>query len=60
MDDSYLCKVCSGHGEVDVGWMHPIIKPCLNCEGTGECNWIRNIIPLRYNEGGTYTADAEL
>ncbi len=44
------CKVCDGHGEVDIGWMGCIIEKCGNCEGTGKVDWIRNVIPLHYNE----------
>jgi len=46
----YKCRVCSGQGKVDAGWTGPLIIDCGNCEGTGYCDWIRNAIPLYYDE----------
>ena len=57
----YKCKVCAGHGEVDIGWYAAMIVPCGNCEGTGNCDWIRNIMPLYYSETkGEWVSGAEL
>lgn len=46
----YKCKVCNGEGEGDIGWCAPIITKCGNCNGKGKVDWIRNVIPLYYNE----------
>ena len=46
----YKCKVCAGHGEVDIGWYAAIIVPCENCEGTGKCDWMRRAMPVAYDE----------
>ena len=48
--DKYKCSVCKGNGEGDIGWYCPIIVKCENCNGTGYCDWIRNIRPIYYNE----------
>ena len=46
----YKCKVCDGQGDGDIGWSAPMIVKCENCNGTGECDWIRNVLPLYYSE----------
>ena len=47
-EGNYECPICKGHGEVDVGWYNSCIIPCGNCEGTGQCDWIRNAIPKHF------------
>jgi hypothetical protein len=46
----YKCPVCNGEGDCDIGWHASIIRPCGNCDGTGYCDWIRNIRPIYYHE----------
>ena len=45
----YKCRVCDGHGEVDVGWTGPLIMKCGNCNGEGKVDWIRNTMPLYFS-----------
>ncbi len=48
--DKYKCSVCKGCGKGDIGWYCAVIVKCENCNGTGYCDWIRNIRPIYYNE----------
>ena len=45
----YTCRVCNGLGGIDIGWTGPLVEECKNCDGTGCCDWIRNVIPLYYH-----------
>jgi len=58
---SYKCKHCKGKGETEgytklyetksnVVWQKT--KLCLHCLGTGEFNWIENIVGKNRNDAG--------